>query len=192
MCIYSLLNIFPNDEFVEIGWRILFFTGLIPGLVALIIRVKMVESKVWLESKEQRKEIHKTPLKNILSDKVQRKRIFFALIIMTGLMYSYYTSIGFMPVFLEKFVEINKNDVAIIMIEVTVAALLGTIFTGLVSQFIGRMKIITIFAIASIGTIRTITLRFVYFYKYPRKNIFCIHIDIFVRNSIWSYACVLI
>jgi len=69
-----MLNIFPNDEFVEIGWRILFFTGLIPGLLALIIRVKMVESEVWLESKEQRKEIHKTPLKNILSDKGQRKR----------------------------------------------------------------------------------------------------------------------
>jgi MFS transporter, MHS family, proline/betaine transporter len=145
-----VLNIFPNDEFVEIGWRILFFTGLIPGLLALIIRVKMVESQVWLESKEQRKEIHKTPLKNILSDRVQRKRIFLALIIMTGLMYSYYTSIGFMPVFLENYVEINKNDVAIIMIEVTVAALLGTVFTGLVSQIIGRMKIITIFAIASI------------------------------------------
>ena len=145
-----VLNIFPNDEFVEIGWRILFFTGLIPGLLALIIRVKMVESEVWLESKELRKEIHKTPLKNILSDRVQRKRIFLALIIMTGLMYSYYTSIGFMPVFLENYVEINKNDVAIIMIEVTVAALLGTVFTGLVSQIIGRMKIITIFAIASI------------------------------------------
>ena len=145
-----VLNIFPNNEFVAIGWRILFFTGLIPGILALIIRVKMVESEVWLESKKQRKEIHKTPLKNVLSDKEQRKRIFFALIIMTGLMYSYYTSIGFMPVFLENFVEINKNDVAIIMIEVTVAALLGTIFTGFASQHIGRMKIITVFAIASI------------------------------------------
>ena len=149
--IYLLvLYIFPNDEFVAIGWRILFFTGLIPGLLALIIRVKMVESEVWLESKKQRKEIHRTPLKNVLSDKEQRKRIFFALIVMTGLMYSYYTSIGFMPVFLENFVDINKNDVAIIMIEVTVAALLGTIFTGFASQHIGRMKIITIFAIASI------------------------------------------
>lgn len=149
--IYLLvLNIFPNDEFVEVGWRILFFTGLIPGLLALIIRVKMVESEVWLDSKKQSKGIHKTPLKNVLSDKVQRKRIFFALIIMTGLMYSYYTSIGFMPVFLENFVEINKNDVAIIMIEVTIAALLGTVFTGFASQYIGRMKIISIFAVASI------------------------------------------
>jgi MHS family proline/betaine transporter-like MFS transporter len=69
---------------------------------------------------------------------------------MTGLMYSYYTSIGFMPVFLENFVNINKNDVAMIMIVVTVAALVGTVFAGYISQRVGRMKTLTIFASASI------------------------------------------
>ena len=53
----------------------MFFTGIVPGIIALIIRVKMVESKIWLESKQQKKEIHKAPLKNMISDKVQRKRI---------------------------------------------------------------------------------------------------------------------
>ena len=65
---------------------------------------------------------------------------------MTGLMYAYYTSIGFMPTFLEKYVNINKNEVATIMIFVTVAAMIGTIFTGFISQYIGRMKTLTIFA----------------------------------------------
>ena len=149
--VYGLmLSIYPGHAFIEIGWRIMFFTGIIPGLIALIIRVKMVESKIWLESKEQKKEIHKTPLKNVISDKVQRKRILLALIIMTGLMYSYYSSIGFMPVFLENYVNISKNDVAIIMIVVTVAALIGTVFTGFISQRIGRMKTLTVFAFASI------------------------------------------
>lgn len=36
------------------------------------------------------------------------------------------------------------------MIVVTVAALMGTIFTGFISQYIGRMKTLTIFASASI------------------------------------------
>ena len=61
--VYGLmLSIYPGHAFIEIGWRIMFFTGIIPGLIALIIRVKMVESKIWLDSKEQKKEIHKTPL----------------------------------------------------------------------------------------------------------------------------------
>ncbi len=145
-----MLYVFPNQAFINIGWRIMFFTGIVPGIIALLIRFKMVESTIWIQSKEQKKEMHKTPLKNMISDKVQLKRILFALIIMTGLMYSYYTSIGFMPVFLENFVNINKNDVSMIMIVVTISALIGTIFTGILSQYIGRMKTLTIFASLSI------------------------------------------
>ena len=40
--------------------------------------------------------------------------------------------------------------VHIIMIVVTIAALIGTIFTGFISQYIGRMKTLTVFASASI------------------------------------------
>jgi MHS family proline/betaine transporter-like MFS transporter len=54
-----MLNVFPNQSFIEIGWRIMFFTEVIPGLVALIIRVKMDESNVWVESKEQKKRYSK-------------------------------------------------------------------------------------------------------------------------------------
>jgi len=126
----------------------MFFTGIIPGLLALFIRLKMDESEIWLK-KSKEKVIAKTPLKEVISDKEQRKRFLLALIIMTGLLYSYYTSIGFMPTFLEKYVKINKNEVAAIMIVVTVAAMIGTIFTGFVSQYIGRMKTLSVFASAS-------------------------------------------
>ncbi|HET7284324.1 MAG TPA: MFS transporter [Nitrososphaeraceae archaeon] len=147
-----MLVVYPGQAFVEIGWRIMFFTGILPGLVALFIRLKMDESEIWLrKSKEQKtKAIDKAPLIKVISDKEQRKSFLLALIIMTGLMYAYYTSIGFMPTFLEKYVNINKNEVATIMIFVTVAAMTGTIFTGFISQYIGRMKTLTIFASAAI------------------------------------------
>lgn len=144
------LTVYPGQLFIEIGWRVMFFTGLIPGLLALFIRLKMDESEIWLKKSKEKKAIAKAPLKKVISDKEQRKRFLLALIIMTGLLYSYYTSIGFMPTFLEKYVKINKNEVAAIMIVVTVAAMIGTIFTGFISQYIGRMKTLTIFASASI------------------------------------------
>jgi MFS transporter, MHS family, proline/betaine transporter len=143
------LSVYPGQSFIEIGWRVMFFTGIIPGLLALFIRIKMDESEIWLK-KSKEKVIAKTPLKRVIFDKEQRKRFLLALIIMTGLLYSYYTSIGFMPTFLEKYVKINRNEVATIMIVVTVGALIGTIFTGFLSQYIGRMKTLTIFATASI------------------------------------------
>jgi MFS transporter, MHS family, proline/betaine transporter len=144
------LTVYPGQLFIEIGWRVMFFTGIIPGLLALFIRLKMDESEIWLKKSKEKKAIAKAPLKKVISDKEHRKRFVLALIIMTGLLYSYYTSIGFMPTFLEKYIKINKNEVAAIMIVVTVAALMGTIFTGFISQYIGRMKTLTIFASASI------------------------------------------
>ncbi len=37
--VYGLmLSIYPGYAFIEIGWRIMFFTGMIPGLIDLIIR----------------------------------------------------------------------------------------------------------------------------------------------------------
>jgi MHS family proline/betaine transporter-like MFS transporter len=144
------LAAFPGQLFIEIGWRIMFFTGIIPGLLALFIRIKIDESQIWLKKSKEKKAIAKTPLKKVIFDKEQRKRFLLALIIMTGLLYSYYTSIGFMPTFLEKYVKINRNEVAAIMIVVTIAALIGTIFTGFLSQYIGRMKTLTIFAAAAI------------------------------------------
>ena len=110
----------------------------------------MDESEIWLKKSKEQKAIEKTPLKKVIFDKEQRKRFLLALIIMTGLLYSYYTSVGFMPTFLEKYVKINRNEVAAIMIVVTIAALIGTIFTGFLSQYIGRMKTLTIFAAAAI------------------------------------------
>ena len=185
--VYGLmLSIYPGHAFIEIGWRIMFFTGIIPGLIALIIRVKMVESKIWLDSKEQKKEIHKTPLKNVISDKVQRKRILLALIIMTGLMYSYYSSIGFMPVFLENYVNISKNDVAIIMIVVTVGSFDWYCIYRIHKSTYRKDENINCFCICIYYTICTITVRSVRFNKYLRKNVLCFYIDICICNSLWS------
>ena len=69
---------------------------------------------------------------------------------MTGLMYAYYTSIGFYPTFLQNYVEIEKSEVSALMIIGTTTSLFGQIFTGYLSQKIGRKKTIAFFAIASI------------------------------------------
>lgn len=45
--------IFTGEAFIEWGWRILFFTGIIPGFIALFIRFRMDESALWLEKKTE-------------------------------------------------------------------------------------------------------------------------------------------
>ncbi len=140
---------FPGDEFMEMGWRVLFFTGIIPGLVALFVRLKMDESQIWIK-KVKEKKIARLPLKNVLSNKDNRRRFFLSLIVMTGLMFSYYISIGFMPTLLEKYVKLERQEVANIMVVTVIFSLIGHLFTGFISQYIGRLKILTIFGIASL------------------------------------------
>ena len=140
---------YPDNLFLEIGWRVMFFTGIIPGLVALFVRFKMDESSVWLEKAKQKK-IERSPLRRVILGKEERKRFFLSLILMTGLMYAYYTSIGFMPTFLQNYVKIEKDEVASLMIVATSTSLLGQVFTGFLSQRIGRKKTVGIFAIAAI------------------------------------------
>ena len=146
---FGAVSFFPEEQFVEIGWRIMFFTGIIPGLIALFIRFRMNESQIWL-AKQKQKKIEKSPLKKLLSSKDGRKRFIFSLILMTGLMYAYYTSIGFYPTFLQNYVEIEKTEVSLLMIVGTTTSLFGQIVTGYISQKIGRKKVIGYFAMAAI------------------------------------------
>jgi MFS family permease len=147
---FVAVSTFREEQFVEIGWRVMFFTGIIPGLVALFVRFRMNESEVWLTKQKERK-THKSPLKKLFGSKDGRKKLIFSLILMTGLMYAYYTSIGFYPTFLQNYVEIEKSEVSMLMIVGTTTSLFGQIFTGYISQIIGRKKTIGIFAISAIA-----------------------------------------
>jgi MFS family permease len=142
------ITAFPAEEFAEIGWRVMFFTGIIPGLVALFIRFKMKESEAWLAKSKQHK-IEKSPLRKLLFSKLERKRFFYALILMTGLMFSYYATMGFFPTFLQNYMVLEKSEVASLMIVATITSLCGTIFAGYLSQIIGRMKAVAVFASAA-------------------------------------------
>jgi len=142
------INAFPDDQFADIGWRVMFFTGIIPGLVALFIRIKMDESSVWQKKQLQKRTV--APFKKLFLDKTLRKQFFFALVIMTGLMYTYYATMGFYPTFLQNYIQIDKAEVGLLMIVATTTSLFGQIFTGYISQFWGRIKTIAVFAIAAI------------------------------------------
>ena len=139
---------YPNGSFGEMGWRIVFFTGIIPGVVALLIQLRMHESKLWLE-KIQKYHLEKAPLRRVVFGR-ERKRFFLALIITTGLMYLYYASLGFMPTFLEGYVHLQRSEVAILMALGTSASFVSYIFSGWLSQKIGRKWAVGIFVTATL------------------------------------------
>ncbi len=138
-------TLYQDESFLEVGWRIMFFTGIIPSLLALVLRLKMNESKIWKEKLEEQM-LEKTPLKKVFSGS-NRKHFFLTLIITSGLMYAYYASIGFLPTLLSQYTHLTGSETATIMAVVTFASMTGYIFTGWISQRIGRIRAIGIFAV---------------------------------------------
>jgi len=140
--------IFPGHLFEEFGWRILFFTGIIPGFVALFVRISMDESPLWIK-KNKENELEKTPLRRIVFG-IHRKEFLLCAAIMTGLVYMYHGSISILPTYLEQFGNFQKEQIALIMICATASSWVGMILTGWLSQKIGRKKSILAFVSASI------------------------------------------
>ncbi len=141
---WIISSVYQDTAFIQIGWRIMFFTGIIPSLLALLLRLKMSESEIWTEKLKQ-KSIEKTPLKKAISG-IHRKPFLLTLIITTGLMYAYYASIGFMPTLLSEYVHLGQSETATIMAAVTFSSMVGYIFAGWISQKIGRIRTIGIFS----------------------------------------------
>lgn len=139
---------FPGDMFGEIGWRILFFTGIIPGFVALFVRISMDESPLWIK-KNKESGLERTPLRSIVFG-IHRKEFLLCAAIMTGLVYMYHGSISILPTYLEQFGNFDKRQIALIMIYATASSWIGMILTGWLSQKIGRKKSMLVFVSASI------------------------------------------
>lgn len=141
--------VFPGEEFTNIGWRMMFFSGIVPGLVALFVRFRMSESETWIAKSKEK--IARSPIKQVFIQRSSRKSFFLALIIMTGLMYSYYSSMGFYPTFLQNYIKLDKSQAATLMIVATTTSLFGQILVGAFSQKIGRTKSIAIIAMSAIA-----------------------------------------
>jgi MFS family permease len=140
---------FPGEAFEEWGWRILFFTGIIPGFVALFIRFSMDESPLWMEKNKENR-LERSPLRKIVFAKEHRREFFLCACIMTGLVYMYHGSISILPTYLQQFGQIQRGEVALVMIYATTSSWLGMILTGWLSQKIGRKKAILCFVAASV------------------------------------------
>jgi MFS family permease len=139
---------FPGHLFEEFGWRILFFTGIIPGFVALFVRLSMDESPLWI--KKSKEGLEKTPLRSIVFGKIHKKEFLLCAAIMTGLVYMYHGSISILPTYLAQFGNFEKSQIALIMIYATASSWIGMIFTGWLSQKIGRKKSMLVFVSTSV------------------------------------------
>lgn len=136
-------TIFPGDAFAEMGWRVMFFSGLISSLLGWFIFKNLEESPFWKEM-QQRKAANKTvavasPLKRLFSPQY-RRILLLNLLITTGGGAGYYLTSGYMPTLLKVVNKVSNSTSSLILMGCSVSAFIAAVAIGMLSDKIGRKK----------------------------------------------------
>ncbi|WP_291490726.1 MFS transporter [Desulfurella sp.] len=146
--IFLLLHYFLGKDFLEYGWRWMFWIGSIAALLGLIVRYRMPESALWEETSRNKK--LRKPLKEIFTRKKELNGLLTGILAMTGIAWIYGLTLGFYPTILSfhKFILFPKFLYVVIV--AILSSLVGYILSGYISDKIGRKKIIIIYSITAI------------------------------------------
>lgn len=138
----AIYGYFGSAAFETIGWRVVFYTTIIPGLLTLVIRLITKETKVFNEMKEK-KEIEKIPLKSLILK--GGKPLIFALFLTSGLLFINTATFSFYPsLFLEKFPNMQGSLMGYYVGMINLVSLFGVWIGGLIGLKILKRKLLTL------------------------------------------------
>ena len=120
----------PGSEFSVWGWRIIFWFGAVPFILALIFRWKISESVEW-KAKAASK-VEKIPL--VAAFKNNKKFFIITLIAFFGQTFFIYGSIIFLPSFLKLYTTNSPSAIATIVLVANVAVMFGSPIWGYLSD----------------------------------------------------------
>jgi MFS family permease len=123
-----------------LGWRVLFFIGIIPALFTVWVRTKVEEPEIWVKSQEQKKEGFS--LLQIFRPDLIRYTV-FCTFIASFVMFAYWGLFTWLPGFLSMPVEKGGAGLSMVksslwIIPTMVGAFFGYITFGFVADKFGR------------------------------------------------------
>ena len=157
--IYPMFAAMP-DPFSDasgstLGWRVMFWTGVIPALLVLWIRTGVDESPVWLERQRRLKE----PGQRSLGDRVSLVRLFQpdllwvtiqSSLLLSAFMFSYYSISFWYPTFLRE----QGLDPLRYLVAFNGAAIVGIALWGRASEgVLGRRGAVTLAALSGVACV---------------------------------------
>ncbi len=116
------------------GWRAMFWAGLVPGIITMLVAYKSPESRAWKQHQVK-------SVSGILRVVWDHRKSFAYLVLMLTLMIGLsHGTQDLYPDFLKTAHHISPNVVAYLAMFYNVGALLGTISVGHTSEKLGRRK----------------------------------------------------
>ena len=142
---YLLAAIVFRFVFPVLGWRWMFFIGVLPALLSLFIRFGVKESPVWVQNQQKR-------VTQNLGQSVKQNLGLFAYmaVLMAAFNFMSHGTQDNYPTFLRVQRHFSPDTVSTIAIIYNVGAICGGIFFGALSQRIGRRRAIVIAALLAL------------------------------------------
>ncbi len=140
---------FGHTSFLSIGWRWMFYIGIIPVVIGLIIRLKMPESALWSDL-NKRSKINRSPIKTIFSNRKMLVGVLTGILAMTGIAWVYGLTLGFYPTILSINSFMAFPDFIYVVIAAILTSLVGYVTSGAISDRIGRRAMMAIYSALAI------------------------------------------
>lgn len=140
-CGYLLASIIFGLFYSTVGWRGMFLIGALPIFLLPYIWFKVPESPVWLAARERKES---TALLPVLRS--HWKLCLYLVLLMACFNFFSHGTQDLYPTFLKVQHGFDPHTVSLIAISYNIAAMLGGIFFGTVSEKIGRKKAMIIAA----------------------------------------------
>jgi SHS family lactate transporter-like MFS transporter len=134
-----------------VGWRGMFAIGVLPVLLAVFIFFKVDESPVWKASRGQGGEKRKAAFWPAVV--ANWPVLLFAIILMAAFNYFSHGTQDLYPTFLKVEHGFSTGTVSVIAICYNIAAIMGALLAGTLSERFGRKRIIIIFAALALPVI---------------------------------------
>jgi SHS family lactate transporter-like MFS transporter len=116
------------------GWRAMFWAGLVPGIITMLVAYKSPESEAWKQ--------HQVPSVSGIAKVLWAHRGSFAYLVLmlTLMIFLSHGTQDLYPDFLKTAHHVTPNTVAYLAMFYNVGALLGTVSVGHISERFGRRK----------------------------------------------------
>ncbi|KTT40523.1 sugar transporter [Pseudomonas oryzihabitans] len=144
-CGYLLASIVFGLFFSLVGWRGLFLIGALPILLLPFIYFKVPESPVWLAARARKESIALLPIL-----RQHWKICLYMVLLMACFNFFSHGTQDLYPTFLKVQHQFDPHTVSLIAIGYNIAAMLGGVFFGSLSERIGRKKAIILAALLSL------------------------------------------
>ncbi|HEX7683689.1 MAG TPA: MFS transporter [Trinickia sp.] len=143
---YLIASIVFGVLYQYVGWRGMFFVGVVPALLVLYIRSNVQESPAWEamgEHQHRRAGLLATFRKNWTL-------ALYSIILMTAFNFFSHGTQDLYPTFLREQHHFDPHTVSIIAIVLNIGAIVGGLFFGTLSEKIGRRRAICISALIAL------------------------------------------